>query len=70
MYVKLNNNAKVPYDDDLTQASWQQLTIDLADFGISMNSVTNLGIGFERTGASGGSGTVLIDDIQLYTPIK
>jgi hypothetical protein len=72
MYVKLNNS-KVIYDGDptdLTQQSWQQWSIDLAALGINLSNVTTLTIGFERTGATGGSGTVFIDDIQLYTPLN
>jgi hypothetical protein len=37
--------------------------------GINLGNVTMLSIGFERTGATGGSGTVFIDDIALYSPI-
>jgi len=68
MYVKLNG-VKVTYNADLTQEDWQQLTIDLTSFGIDLSNVTSLTIGFERTGTTGGSGMVFIDDIQLYTPV-
>ncbi len=67
MYVKINS-AKVTYDIDLTQATWQEVTIELADFGVNLSNVTTFGIGFERAGATGGSGMVLIDDIRLYLP--
>ncbi len=67
MYVKLNG-AKVTYSADLTQEDWQQLTIDLTAFGIDLTNVTTLTIGFERTGTIGGSGMILLDDIQLYRP--
>ena len=33
---------------------------------MDLSNVTQLTIGFERTGVSGGSGTVFIDDILLY----
>jgi hypothetical protein len=65
MYVKVNN-AKVVYDGDLRQADWRQFTVDLASLGINLGNVTMLSIGFERTGATGGSGMVFIDDIRLY----
>jgi hypothetical protein len=68
MYVKINN-AKVVYDGDvrnLTRERWTQWNIDLASLGINLSNVATLTIGFERTGATGGSGTVFIDDIRLY----
>ena len=68
MYVKINNT-KVIYEGDsnnLVKQRWTQWNIDLASLGINLNNVTTLGIGFERTGATGGSGTVFIDDIRLY----
>jgi hypothetical protein len=33
---------------------------------VDISDVTSLSIGFERTGASGGSGTILLDAIRLY----
>jgi len=68
MYVKLNG-AKVEYPGNvanIAEPRWKQWNIDLAALGISLNSVTELSIGFERTDASGGTGTVFIDDILLY----
>ena len=68
MYVKVNG-VKVPYPgaaEDITKPIWQQWNIDLAALGVSLGNVSQLIIGFERTGASGGAGTVLIDDIRLY----
>ncbi len=67
MYVKLNG-AKILYDgdaDDLKQALWQPWSIDLADFGVDLRSITELSIGFERIGATGGTGLVYFDDIRL-----
>jgi len=60
MYVKVNG-VKGTYDGDLTQTQWQEITIDLASLGISLDNVSNLTIGFE----SGGSGMVFVDDIRL-----
>ena len=68
MYVKLNGvEVEYPGDvADIAEPRWKQWNIDLAAFGISLNNITELGIGFKRTGASGGTGTVFIDDIRLY----
>jgi hypothetical protein len=68
MYVKVNNS-KVIYDGDLRQADWRQVSIDLDSLGINLGNVTKLSIGFERTGTTGGSGKVFIDDIALYPSI-
>jgi len=68
MYVKING-AKVVYPGDaadITRPIWKQWNTGLAALGINPGNVMQLSIGFERTGASGGSGTVLIDDIRLY----
>jgi len=68
MYVKINGvKADYPGDAaDITRPMWRQWNIDLVALGVGLGNVTQLTIGFERTGASGGSGTVLIDDIRLY----
>ena len=68
MYAKLNGS-KVAYDgdaDNLARIPWQTWNIDLADFGTNLSNVTELGIGFERSGAVGSAGLVLFDDIRLY----
>jgi len=68
MYVKVNGS-KVLYNGDtadIGRPRWKQWNIDLAAFSTNLGNVTQLSIGFERTSASGGSGTVLIDDIRLY----
>lgn len=67
MYVEIDGS-KAIYNGDLTQEDWQEWSIDLASLGINLNNVATLTIGFERTGATGGSGMILLDDIQLYTP--
>lgn len=70
MYVKVNG-VKVAYPGaatDIAEAAWRSFSIDLAALGINLGNVTQLTIGFERTGASGGTGIVLIDDISLYRP--
>jgi hypothetical protein len=69
MYLKLNG-AKVTYPGDaadIAEPRWKQWNIDLAAFGANLSNVTEFGIGFERTGAIGGAGTVFIDDILLYS---
>ncbi len=69
MYVKLNGS-KVTYDGDsenLQRTGWQMWYIDPASFGVSFSNVTELSIGFERIGAVGGQGVVLVDGIRLYS---
>jgi len=70
MYVKLNNAKKV-YDGDvgdIATSSWTRWDIELASFGINLGNVTSITIGFEKTGVSGGSGMIFIDDIRLHRP--
>jgi len=66
LYVKVNGS-KVVYDSDASNlartAGWQPWNIDLASFGVSMQSVTTLAIGIDGSGASG---TLYFDDIRLY----
>lgn len=78
MYVKING-FKVVYDSDaenLQRIGWQKWYIDLASLGVNLNNVTELAIGFEPVGATGGQGMVLLDSIrlvagerQLVTPV-
>ena len=68
MYVKLNG-AKVPYDgdaQDLKKPGWQMWYIDLVGLGVNLSNVNTLTVGFERTGAIGGQGFILLDGIRLY----
>lgn len=68
MYAKINNT-KVTYPgeaSDLIKPKWQQWNIDLPALGVNLSNIASLSIGFDRTGATGGSGTVFIDDIRLY----
>ncbi|MFQ6035968.1 MAG: LamG-like jellyroll fold domain-containing protein [Sedimentisphaerales bacterium] len=71
MYVKLNGS-KVAYDGDaanITRVGWQPWNIELSAFGglgVNLSNITELGIGFERSGAVGGSGVVYFDDVRLY----
>ena len=69
MYVKINGS-KVTYDADvenLKRAEWQMWYIDLASIGVNLSNITGLSIGFERIGAVGGQGMVLLDGIRLYS---
>jgi len=69
MYVKINGS-KVTYDgsaEDTRLKGWQMWYIDLASLGVSLSNVTELSIGFERIGAVGGQGMVLLDGIRLYS---
>jgi hypothetical protein len=72
LYVKLNG-VKVTYDGDaanLATAEWTQWNIELSAFGINLTNVTSLTIGLERTGLTGGSGMLFIDDIRLYPSLQ
>jgi len=67
--VKLNGS-KVTYDGDaenIRRTAWQMWYIDLASLGVSLSNVTELSIGFERSGAVGGQGVVYFDGIRLYS---
>jgi len=68
LYVKIDG-VKVLYDGenaDVAISRWAQWNIELESLGLELNNITTLAIGLERTGATGGSGTLLIDDIRLY----
>jgi hypothetical protein len=68
LYVKLNNS-KVTYDGDaenLAKPEWTQWDINISEFGINPGNITQLAIGFDKTGINGGSGVIFIDDIRLY----
>lgn len=68
MYVKING-VKVPYSGpaaDVARMRWSQWNIDLTTLGVNLANVTQFAIGFERTGATGGAGTILLDEIRLY----
>jgi len=69
MYVKINGS-RVAYEGDaenLKRIGWQMWYIDLASTSMSLGNVTELAIGFERIGAVGGQGMVLLDAIRLYS---
>jgi len=65
LYMKIGSS-KVIYDGDIVRAQWTQWTIDLAALGVNLNNVSTVTIGLERTGGSGGSGVIFLDDIRLY----
>ena len=70
MYMTLEDgitSGTVIYGDanDLTTNDWTVWQIELQDFGINLENVTNITIGF---GDVGGAGTVYFDDIRLYPP--
>ncbi|MBN2181996.1 MAG: discoidin domain-containing protein [Sedimentisphaerales bacterium] len=67
MYAEIDGAKKV-YEGDLTAEQWQQWLIELASLNINLSNVGTVTIGFEKTGASGGEGTIFLDDIQLYKP--
>ena len=68
LYVKINGVEKTYPGNmaDIADVRWKQWDIDLASLGTNLTNVTQVSIGLKRTGASGGTGTVLIDDIRLY----
>ncbi len=68
MYVEIDGT-KVVYDGDpgnIAVPIWTLWIIDLASHGVDQSNVRVLTIGIERTGATGSTGKVLIDDIRLY----
>ncbi len=48
---------------------WSKVDFDLSDFGIDLSNVSSLtiGLGDPQSTEAGGSGTVYIDDIKIYT---
>jgi len=67
LYVKVSG-VKVAYPGDaadIEQAQWNQWNIDLASLGVNAQSVTNMSIGMDGSGANG---TLYFDDIRLYRP--
>jgi len=71
MYVKLNDS-KVVYDGDMSDIKepyWHEWNIKLAEFGIDLNNVTSISLGFgDDDENAGGAGIVYFDDIRLYAP--
>jgi hypothetical protein len=65
MYVEVNGSKVVYPDDagDIVRPRWKQWNIDLALFGVDLQSVTTLAIGIDGSGATG---TLYVDDIRLY----
>ncbi|NQV33836.1 MAG: discoidin domain-containing protein, partial [Phycisphaeraceae bacterium] len=57
------NNVKIPYTRSLDGSLWHYFNIDLASVNTNLQSVTQLEIGVDGSGASG---VLLIDDISLY----
>ncbi|MHC4741916.1 MAG: DUF1349 domain-containing protein, partial [Planctomycetota bacterium] len=55
---------------DMNDPTWHQWDIDLADFNVNLTNVVSIviGIGNEGATAPGGSGTIYVDEIRLYTP--
>lgn len=79
MYVKVNGS-RIVYDGDpadikptdiehMERGMWKLWNIDLAAFGVDLQSITQLAIGFgdESNLKAGGSGVVFFDDIRLYS---
>ena len=69
MYVTINGS-KVTYDgsaEDTRLTGWHMWYVDLVSIGVSLSNVTELSVGFERIGAIGGQGQILLDGIRLYS---
>ena len=77
LYVAVSNSAGaaaiVPYDDPdaATVRSWMQWQVPLqvlTDQGIDLTNVDKIaiGLGSKAGTATGGSGTIYVDDIRLY----
>jgi len=67
MYVKIDGS-KILYEgeaDDLKQTLWRPWSVNLADLNVNLGNVMELSIGFERIGATAGTGVVYFDDLQL-----
>ena len=82
MWVQLRDStkgygAKVTYgdyaDEDpiaITEESWHEWFIDMADFDVDPANLVSITIGFGNENGTGvnGNGTVYFDDFRLYTP--
>jgi hypothetical protein len=68
MYLKINGK-KVSYKgdpDNLTRQRWSQLSIELSEFDVDIDSITTLAIGFEKTTTPAVKSMVFVDNIRLY----
>ncbi len=57
--------------DDITEETWREWIVPLADFGVDLTHVAELAIGVgnpDNSTIPGGSGTLYLDDILLYPP--
>ncbi|MBN2182053.1 MAG: discoidin domain-containing protein [Sedimentisphaerales bacterium] len=63
LYVSVGNS-RFPYEGDISRPQWKPMIVDLT--GINLTNVSTLSISVERSGGSGSSGVVLIDEIRLY----
>jgi hypothetical protein len=75
MYVVLNGSAGVDHDNpNAAQAiGWNEWNIPLqafADQGVNLANVTSMtiGLGNRTNPTTGGTGSLLFDDIRLYAP--
>ncbi len=67
LYMKVDGSTVV-YNGavgDIAKPQWHRWSIDLAQLGVDLQSITKLSIGIDGNGASG---TLYIDDIRLYRP--
>jgi hypothetical protein len=71
MYVTLNGSARIDNDnpDAATITRWTEWNIDLqafADQGVNLTNINSITLGLGSV--TGGIGTMLFDDIRLYSP--
>jgi hypothetical protein len=64
MYVEIDGVKKI-FSGDIAAEQWQDFPIDLTSLGINLSNVGTVTIGLEKTGSTGGSGMIFIDDVQL-----
>ena len=65
LYLKVNGVEKAA-DVDFTAENWQEVNVELASFGVNLQSVTSLAISIQGTGY----GSVFIDDIRVTAPLE
>ncbi|KPK37273.1 MAG: hypothetical protein AMJ65_14930, partial [Phycisphaerae bacterium SG8_4] len=73
LYITLNGNARVDNDnpDAALRGSWTQWNIPLqafADQGVNLTNVNSITLGLSS--ATGGTGMMYFDDIQLHPPAQ
>jgi len=66
LYAAFNGGSRIYFDGDasaIRKTLWTNFEVPLT--GINLNNITSVTIGVEKIGATGGMGTIYIDDIRL-----